>query len=190
MKKRIMLLTKNKTKLEVAQSVFGNSEMDIIPANRDYVEIQADTSLEIAKYSALEAAKENNLIVIREDHSLFINFLGLPGPYTQFVERVLSVEKLLKILELSNDRTGFFEIATVVAYPNGMTHDFNYKIPIHIKKEIVTPDSRGGWDSVLCLEGEKRAFTEYSSSERIHVWNKNLKKIAELLKKDSNPPAR
>lgn len=182
MKIKVMLLTQNKGKIAAAQLAFNDTNIEIIEANREYFEIQADSSIEIAKYSALEAAKENNVIAIREDHGFFINSLGFPGPYMQFIERVLSVDKLLNILNLSMDRTGYFELGAVIAYPDGTIKDFAYKVPIYLKHEVIVPDSRGGWNSIICFQGEERAFSEYPSSERDHVWAENFKKMAELFK--------
>ncbi len=177
-----MLLTQNKGKIAAAKLAFSGTNIEIIGANREYFEIQADSSTEVAKYSAIEAAKENNVIAIREDHALFINSLGFPGPYMQFIERVISVEKLLDILNLSIDRTGYFELGAVIAYPDGTIKDFAYKVPIHFKHEVAVPDSRGGWNSIICFPGEERAFSEYPSSERDHVWAENFKRIAKLFK--------
>jgi len=35
----------------------------------------------------MQAAKELNNPAIREDHSLFIEALGIPGPYTNYIEK-------------------------------------------------------------------------------------------------------
>lgn len=133
---------------------------------------------EIAKHTALEAAKETGMICIREDHSFFVSALGLPGPYMQFIERVMSVEKLLSILKLSHDRTGFFELSAAIVYPNGEVGEYSYRVPVYFKEEIIVPDHRNGWDSIICLEHETRAFSEYPSEDRDIVWADNFKKIA------------
>lgn len=182
MKTQVMLLTQNKGKIAAAQLAFKDIDVEVVPANREYFEIQADSSVEIAKYSAIEAAKETGMITIREDHSLFVNFLGFPGPYMQYIERVLPLEKLLTILKLGTDRTGYFELGAVVAYPTGETREFSYRVPVHFKENIVEEDPRGGWNSIICLDGETRAFTEYPSSEREEVWSENFKQIAAILK--------
>lgn len=182
----IYLITKNPGKIKAAKSVFDQFKIDLKNVEQEFPEIQADSSLEIAKHTAIEAAKETGLPVIREDHSLFINALGIPGPYMAFVEKHLSLDKLLKILALNEDRTGYFEIGTVYAEPNGRTLEYTYQVPIHFKKEEVVKDPRGGWNGVLCLEGEERAFTEYPEEERLDSWNKNYYKIAEELSKKSS----
>ena len=66
--------------------------------NKDYLEIQADNSLEIAKHTALEAAKRTWPPAIREDHSLHINALGDTCSYMNYFEKRISVKNILKIL--------------------------------------------------------------------------------------------
>lgn len=166
-----------------ARSAFEKFKIDIEPLDQEFPEIQSDRSLEIAKYTALQASKENNIPVIREDHSLFINSLGIPGPYTAFIEKNLAVDKLLNILSLSEDRTGYFEIATVYADPNGKILEYSYQVPVHFKNTEVVKDARGGWNGIICLEGDDRAFTEYPETDRLNVWNKNYIKIAEEISK-------
>lgn len=179
----VYLLTKNAGKIRAAVSVFDGYGITVKNIEKEYPEIQADRSIEIARYGALEAAKEHNVSVVREDHSLFIHALGIPGPYTSYIEKHVSVEKLLSLLQNEQDRIGHFELALAYAEPDGQIKEFVYSVPIHIKEEIEVKDPRGGWNSILCLESESRAFTEYAEEERIDVWNKNYRDLAEFLRK-------
>lgn len=187
----IILITRNQGKLLAAKSVFDRYKINLESCNEEFPEIQADSSLEIAKHTALEASIKLDKPVIREDHSLYVNALGIPGPYTSFVEKKLSAEKLLEVLTNFTDRTGYFEIATVYAEPSGLTKEFVYQVNIHIKDKIAVADPRGGWNGILCLENEERAFTEYPEEERLDVWNKNYSQLAEFLmynsSSDKNP---
>ncbi len=79
------------------------------------------------------------------------------------------------------DRTGYFEIAAAYAEPDGFLKEYSYRVEIHIKTEEVIGDPRGGWNGVLALAGETRAFTEYPESERSGVWSKNFEEIADFL---------
>jgi non-canonical purine NTP pyrophosphatase (RdgB/HAM1 family) len=182
--KTVYLVTKNPGKIMAAKSVFDKYGIDVKNLNQEFLEIQADTSLEIAKHTAVEASKATNSPVIREDHSLYINALGIPGPYMAFMEKKLSLERLLKILELNSDRTGYFDISTVYAEPGGKILEYSYQVPIYFKAVEMVKDPRGGWNGIICLEGEKRAFTEYPEIERLDFWNKNYIKIAEELSKN------
>lgn len=178
---QIYLVTQNPGKVKAANSVFKKYDIEIKGVEKDYPEIQADSSLEIAKHTALEAARDLKSPAIREDHSLYLNALGIPGPYMSFVEKKLSVHKLLEILSTQKDRTGYFELAAVYAKANRDVKEFVYKVPIHIKTKIDREDPRGGWNGVICLEGEMRAFTEYPEEERLSVWSKNFEEIARFL---------
>jgi len=83
----IYLVTRNPGKLLAAKSIFDKYNIKIQTVEKNYPEIQADTSLEIARHTAMQAAKELNNPAIREDHSLFIEALGIPGPYTNYIEK-------------------------------------------------------------------------------------------------------
>lgn len=177
----IYLITKNQGKIKAANDVFSKYNIAVKNIDEEFPEIQANSSKEIAKFTAMEAAQKLKLPVIREDHSLFIHALGIPGPYTSFMEKAIPASKLLEILAINQDRTGHFEIATAYADSNGTVKEYSYTVPVHFKTEEVVKDPRNGWSGLLCLEGETRAFTEYPEEERLSVWNKNYHSIAEFL---------
>ena len=178
----IYLITKNPGKLAAAQSVFKDTDINLLMPEKDYLEVKANSSLEIAKFTALEVAKELNTPAIREDHSLYINALGIPGPYMNFFEEKISADILLKILSCFNDRSGFFEVATVYAEPNGETKEYVFTVPIKFAVE-----KRGtlqqGWSQIIMLDNETRTLAEYPESERLDIWNTNYKQIIRDLQK-------
>lgn len=163
----------------VARSVFNKDNIEVLPVEKEYPEIQADSSLEIAKYSAIQAAKDLNSPVVREDHSLFINAIKFPGPYTNYFEKKISPEILLKILNVFDDSRGEFEVATVCAYPDGSTFDFVFKVPMTFGHEI--KGDRKGWNGLIRLNDEKRAITEYPEKERLDIWNRGYEALAKHL---------
>ena len=176
----VNIITQNSGKLLAAKNVFDKYGIKVNQIKKDYPEIQADNSLKIAKFAALQAAKEFDAPVIREDHSLFINTLGIPGPYATYIEKQLPAKKLLEIIKTQRDRTGYVEVATVYAEPNGVTKEYVFKVPF-----VLALEERGnlqpGWNRIIILKGEKRTLAEYPEDERIDVWNKNYKAIAEWL---------
>jgi len=177
---KIYLISKNKGKIASAQSVFNKYGVELVPLENDYPEIQADTSLEIARNTAIEAAKEINGPVIREDHSLFIHSLGIPGPFTHYIEKMMPVQKLFELLNQFEDRTGHFEAAIVYAEPNGKTFEYVFRVPVKFSKEI-----KGGspsWDNILMMEDESRTFSEYPQDERINYWTKGYEEVAKYIK--------
>ncbi len=178
----IYLVTKNPGKLMAAKSAFDKYGIKIITSDKDYSEIQAETSLEIARFTALQAAKELNSPAIREDHSLFIHSLGIPGPYTNYIEKKIPAEKLLEILKNFSDRTGHFEIATVYAEPGGKTFEFVFQIPITFGEEI-KGDNLRGWNSLIRIGDETRAIAGYPEEERLHIWNQGYEAVAKYIAK-------
>jgi XTP/dITP diphosphohydrolase len=175
--KKIYLLTKNEGKLLAAKSVFKDLGIELCILNKEYPEIQADRSVEIAKYTALMAARKNKKIVIREDHSLFINALGgFPGPYLAHFEHNMPAEKLLVMMKDLADRTGYFELAAVIAWPDGSTKEYSYRVPIIISKKLL--GERGNWNRVLMLPGANKSLGQSTEEENVDVWNNNFKNIA------------
>ena len=177
MRKIIYLLTKNPWKILAAKKSFSKYNLELKMLDEKYEEIQADTSLEIARHAAVSVSKKLKLPVIREDHSLFINELGFPGPYTRFIESKLPAKKLIKLLK--KDFSGHFEVATVYAEPNGFTKEFIFRVPIKISKEI--RGNRGNWNKVLMLKNSDKTFAESTEEENVEIWNKNFIKIAKFL---------
>ncbi len=172
----VYLITNNKGKLAAAQCALSRFGIEVRQFSGNFLEIQSDSSVEIAKFTALAVAKEKNLAVIREDHSLFINALKIPGPYTSFFERAIPAEKLLKILENFSDRGGYFEVATVFADPSGNYKEYAFKVPI-LFSTILKGNYSFGWNRIIILDGENRTLAEYKEEERLCVWGKNFESI-------------
>lgn len=179
---KVYLITNNKGKLLAAQKAFKGSEIKLEQLKGDYPEIQAGNSLDIARYTAVQVAKEKNLPVIREDHSFFINALGIPGPYMKFVEERIPAEDLLKMLSNFEDRTGYFELSLVYAEPNGLTKEYTYKVPIVLSEEL--KGTRGNWNKILMLKDRDKTFAQTDEEENVNTWNKNFKKIREYLEEN------
>jgi len=176
----LYLITKNPGKLKAAKSVFDKYQIPIQSVDKDYPEIQADSSLEIAKFTAIQVAQEINFPVIREDHSLFINALGIPGPYINYVEKKIPTAKLLEILNTLGDYTGYFEVATVYAEPNGQTFENVFKVPMTFGKELKSVNVKS-WNGLIRLNDESRAITEYPEEERLGIWNQGYETVAKYL---------
>lgn len=173
----IYLLTKNESKLSAARSVFDKYGIKLLPVNKEYPEIQAETSLEIARHSAQQAANDLKAPVIREDHSLFVEALGIPGPYMNYMEKKISPELLIKLVDFLGNNRGWFEVATVYAEPNGKVIEHTFKVPITFGKEP-KGDNPKGWNGLIRLNEETRAITEYPEQERLHIWNQGFEVIA------------
>lgn len=178
----INLITKNPGKLMAAKSAFDKYNIKITSLDKTFWEVQAETSLEIARLITTEISKEMNSPVVHEDHSLFIHALGIPGPYTSYIDKKISAEKLLKILKNFDDRTGHFEIATVYAEPDGKTFEYVFQVPVTFGKEIKGNNPKG-WNGLIRIGDETRAITEYPEEERLHIWNRGYEAVAKYITK-------
>jgi len=177
---KLYLVTRNPSKLLVAKSVFDKYNIEIQNVGKDYPEIQADTSLEIAKYTSIEAAKGLGIPVVREDHSLFIEALGIPGPYINYTEKRIPADKLVLLIKQLGNNKGHFDVATVLAYPNGETFEYTFQVPMTFGEESKGNNPKG-WNGLIRLNNEKRAITEYPEIERLQIWNQGYEAVAKHL---------
>lgn len=184
MQKTIHLITGNPGKLLAAQKAFSKYNIQVNQIDTDYPEIQAMNSAEIAKHTAIQAAKDHQVIVVREDHSMFIPSLGgFPGPYTSYFDKTMPVEILLKMLSNFQDRNAEMELAAAIAFPNGNIKEFSYRVPLKLA-DSPKGDKRN-WDKILMLAEGNKTFSETNEEENVDVWLKNYDAIGEYLTKES-----
>ena len=179
---KVYLVTKNPFKLSAARSVFDKYNIEIEPLGKEYPEIQSDSSLEIARCVALQAAKDTGKPIIREDHSFFINYLGIPGPYMSYIDKRISPERLIELLDGVIDRSAYFEVSTVYVCPDGTIIEHTFKVLAEITSKVVVKDV--GWDGLIRLLHEKHTLAEGMEEERYEVFGQGYKKIAEVLTKN------
>lgn len=78
---KVGVITKNPGKIKIVEYVFSKYGIDFEFIGKEFPEIQAATSKEIAEFTVKQASRELNMPVVREDASLYINALGFPGPH-------------------------------------------------------------------------------------------------------------
>jgi len=180
--REVYLLTGNPDKVKSARKAFEKTDVELKQLENNYPEIQAESSLEIAKNTVEQAVKEYDKPVVREDHSLYLDAVpGFPGPYLSYFDGNLPAEKLIELLE-NQERTGYFEIATVLGLPNGKIKEYQSRVPVEISEEI--KGNKRNWDRVLMLKGEKETFAESSGESRLEIWNRNYRRIAEEITRE------
>ena len=160
-----------------AQHVFSDTDIELVSAEKEYPEIQANSSLGIARFTAQQVAKELGAPALREDHSLCLNGLKqVPGPYMNYFNSRLNEDDILKLHKNINNRSGYFEVATVLAFPDDKLLESEFKVNFTLAFE-----SRGtlqsGWNRIIVLEGETRTLAEYPESDRIDIWNRGYLNI-------------
>lgn len=178
--KSIYLITKNKGKIASAQVAFTPYSITVVPLDFDIPEIQASTSIEIAKYTVQEAYSKFSQPVMREDHGFFIDELNFPGPYMAYIEKSMPLEGIVGIIKNLHSNKAHFELAAAFIDSKGKLHEFVYSVPVILHSEP-KGDSSQKWNRLISFEGEDKVFAEYAEDERLDVWNKNFTKIAELV---------
>lgn len=179
MTREVYLLTGNPDKLKSAEKAFEGTNIELKQLDEDYPEIQASSSLEVARHTVEQAMEEYDKPVIREDHSVYLDAVpGFPGPYMSYFDKNVLAERLLEILE-GEERTGYFEIGAVLGLPSGEIKEYEFRVPIEISKEM--RGNERNWDSVMMLEGEDETFAESSGESRLGIWNQNYRDIADDL---------
>lgn len=178
--KQVYLLTGNPGKIAAANLIFERFGVEVLPLELDIPEIQATSSQEIARNAAQEAFERTNKPVIREDHSFFIDELGIPGPYMAYMDKKVSVEQLLKMLDTLSSRDGHFELAAAYVDANGKLHEFSYRVPVEFSR-TAQGNSDQRWERVIKFKDDDRVFAEYPETERASVWTKNYEQIAQLM---------
>lgn len=179
---KIGVITRNKGKRQITDYVFPKYGIDYEFIDKEFPEIQAATSKEIAEFTVIQASNELKIPIVREDASLYINALGFPGPFTAYLEKTVPPEKVLEILKPFKDRSGYFECALSFVEPGKEPFTVIDRYDIEVNETLkgshvfIQP-----WDKFLKFKGEKRTFAEYPFEERIPVWARYYEKMAEYI---------
>lgn len=177
----IYILTGNSDKVEAARTAFENSKIELKQLDKSLPEIQASTSMKVARHTVEEVIEDLENPVIREDHSIFLDAIpGFPGPYMSYFDKNMPAERLLELLE-GEKRTGYFEISAALGLPSGEIEGFSFQVPIKISEEI--RGSQRNWDRVLMLRDSEETFAESDGDSRREIFNRNFREIADFLNK-------
>jgi XTP/dITP diphosphohydrolase len=183
---KVTLISGNADKLRQARAVFHDTPIALVAIAHDRQEIQGESALEIARETALAYAKRIDGYVLREDHALYLHALQpFPGPYTHFFNKHMPVTTLLQAMAHAEDRSGFFELATVLVTPEGEVREYIQRVEIEVAR--TARGGNGNWDRVLMLRGESLTFAEKSGQsqasggEGANPWNRNFRRVRDDL---------
>lgn len=187
---KLFLLTGSPFKIQTAQQALDPYGIVVEPVRADIPEIQAHSSLEVARHTARQAADHLGHAVVREDHAFHIPALGgIPGPYMAYFERNLPPEKVLQLLADETDRSAYFDLGLVYVDPvNKVEHEFSYQVPLTIVEEmrgdvpeLALGHDSVGWSPILQIVGENTTFAELPAHTRFHYFTKNFEALAQKL---------
>ena len=180
---KIIYVTGNWAKLASAKQVLEPLGIEIDNIKMNTIEIQADTTDEVAIHSAIEASQKLKCDVLKNDSGLYVDALGgFPGPYTHYVDEKLGEDGLLKLLDGEENRKAHFE--EVLAYCEYGKEPVIFK---SITNGTIAKEKSGkygwSWDFIFIPDGYDKPMGNYPDEERFKMWNTDAYiKLAEYLK--------
>jgi XTP/dITP diphosphohydrolase len=132
-------------------------------------EIQADTSAEVASYSAKQASRRYQRSLIVEDAGLFVDSLGgFPGPFSSYVFSTIGIDGLLRLLEGARSRKASFKSAVAYCEPDGEPVVFAGQVQGRISGSPVGRNGFG-FDPVFLPSGSSKSMGELTVEEKCAV---------------------
>ncbi|UCE44454.1 MAG: XTP/dITP diphosphatase [Candidatus Bathyarchaeota archaeon] len=154
-------VTGNTCKFDEARMVLAEYNVATAMLRVKAVEIQDDSVEEVAKVSAIDAAKKCGLPIIVEDAGLFIEGLkGFPGSYSSYVYRTIGTKGILELMENVEEREAYFHSVVAFSSPDEPPRCFHGKAEGKISRE--EKGSHGfGFDPIFKpLNGHDKTFAE------------------------------
>ncbi len=169
----INYVTGNEIKFEIALNVFKDSKINLVQKKLAVPEIQSDNVTEIAKYSAIWARDRLKGDLIVTDAGFYIRGLnGFPGPYIKYINRCLSVEDIVKLLEDKNDRSIYIKDCLVYYSGDGKIKVFENEIQGTITNNVKF--KTGSMIERLVIPEELGCtIAELNYDEAITFWSNN-----------------
>jgi XTP/dITP diphosphohydrolase len=177
----VVFATSNRGKLEEARAILAPFGISVERYDGKGVEIQADSTSEVAAYSSRGAAKTAGKAVLVEDAGLFVEELGgFPGPYSAYAFKTIGVSGIIALLRPS-PRTRVAEFVSSLAYcePLGEPELFEGRV-----RGTITTEPRGtkgfGFDPIFVPDGGAKTFGELTMNEKCAVSHRagSMKKFA------------
>jgi XTP/dITP diphosphohydrolase len=174
---KINFVTTNLLKFEIAEAYFKklDGEYELVRYAAETPEIQDVSVEEIARQSALWAAKETKIPCITADFGGAIIALGgFPGPFVKYINDWLSQEDYLALLQNKSDRGAYLEDAMAIAYPNGESAVFSKKTHGLIAASADPENTKWPLNSLFIPQGCDRPLGKLSNEEQIEFWGDGL----------------
>lgn len=185
--KKIVFVTGNKYKLEIARNVLEGSEISLTQKNLETPEIQGTDICEIASYSAKWAAEKLRQPVAVTDAGYYIKALnGFPGPFIKYTNQWFSAEDYLKLMEEKKGRTVVIKGCLSYCEPGKEPVTFESLTNAKIA-ERKGPKGETPINEIFIPEGFNKTESAMPRKEMVNFWAKVEKywlKLAEYLNKE------
>lgn len=182
---KIYYVTGNQMKIDLANKIFKDYDVEIIQENIDTPEIQSLDCEEVARYSACYACDLLNKPVMKNDSGLVIPALGnFPGALAKYAEDTIGAEGYVKLLD-GKDRNCYWVEVLAYKEPNKEPVCFT-----SISKGSIATNVHEGrgysFDKIFIPEGDTRTFSEMTYDEQLLYFdNDAYLKLLDYLKNKS-----
>jgi XTP/dITP diphosphohydrolase len=177
---RVLFATSNRGKLEEARAILAPFGIMVEQFDGKGIEIQADTTAEIAAYSSRGAAAAARRAVLVEDAGLYVDSLGgFPGPYSAYAFKTIGVAGVVALLPPYAKREARFVSSLAYCRPLGEPTQFEGTAVGSITAKPM--GKRGfGFDPIFLPRGGSKTFGELTVEEKCEVSHRaaSMKKFA------------
>jgi len=187
-KNRIIFVTGNRTKFNIASNILNNYGIELIQKETKTPEIQSRNGTEVANFSAKYAALKLKDAVIKTDVSYEIPALNnFPGPFVKFVNEWLTAKDILALMKNKRDRR--LNIAEYLVYvdKNGNAKTFKTVSKCTISSNIKNDSIGSTFDKIVIREEHElpqnmlpQQELEKMFAKQVGVW----KKLGKFLSKN------
>jgi XTP/dITP diphosphohydrolase len=167
----VVFATSNRGKLGEARAILAPYGISVEGFNGKGVEIQADSTSEVAAYASRGAAKTAGKAVLVEDAGLYVESLGgFPGPYSAYAFKTIGVAGIIALLQPSPLKKRTAEFVSSLAYcePLGEPALFEGRA-----RGTIATEPRGrngfGFDPIFVPDGGRKTFGELTMDEKCAV---------------------
>jgi len=178
----VVFATSNRGKLEEARAILAPFGISVEGYDGKGIEIQADTTGEVASYASRWAAKAAGRAVLVEDAGLYVESLnGFPGPYSAYAFKTIGVAGIIALLRPApRRRTAKFVSSLAYCEPLGEPVLFEGSAFGAI---ATRPKGTNGFgfDPIFVPHGGRKTFGELTIDEKSAVSHRadSMKKFAE-----------
>lgn len=160
---KLIYLTTNPHKVAEANLFFRNKygfNIEIVNPEFEILEIQAQTSVDVVKFSAKYAADKLGVGCLKSDTSVYIDVLGgLPGPYNAYFDKQIGAEKFLSLIKDEKNRTARLQHCFAYCEPEGDSVVFDGGSTGTIATEC--RGTKGRWHDLFFIpDGEAKTLSQ------------------------------
>lgn len=161
-------VTGNRAKFREAEEILRDAGVELLALDVPSVEIQADTSEEVAEAKAESVYQEVEPPYFVEDAGVYVSSLnGFPGPYSSYMYKTVGLAGVLQLLRGSAERSAYFLSAVgYVGVEGGDVEVLAGRVDGTISKE--TRGTGGfGYDPIFKpAEGGGKTFAQMTREEK------------------------